>query len=387
MPLQSGKSKEAFEHNIKAEIAAGKPQKQAVAIAYSEKRHTDIQPTTQYKQPLQSYGLSSLKNNNGAVTSPQEARQIAAQNSGQSENFDPKKFNVTMKDKAMSTTVIPQSSKQNHPGANQKYVNSRQGGAQEANMTKNASIKHQNPEYFKRQADRKNADSMAKIKDGGPGSGPQPGQGGGGRDKLTPAELAELAELRAFRALSPAQQREHNRGEVQQMYAKTPEEKARIKNATEVQKMYLKGKGDFDSKKDKAMPFSHNRAKHNAYEVENKGRGIGEDKAMPFKHGRQMDRHRDNESAYNVTNAGRGIGQDKSMKKDNIPARKDVPIQMNANHHQKNVGNDPGRGVGNIGKDSASCGTKKNDTFSLGRPRKTDQGNFQMKQFSKGTMY
>ena len=36
MPLEKGKSKEAFEHNVKAEIEAGKPQKQAVAIAYSE---------------------------------------------------------------------------------------------------------------------------------------------------------------------------------------------------------------------------------------------------------------------------------------------------------------------------------------------------------------
>ena len=31
-----GKSDRAFQHNIKAEMAAGKPQKQAVAIAYSE---------------------------------------------------------------------------------------------------------------------------------------------------------------------------------------------------------------------------------------------------------------------------------------------------------------------------------------------------------------
>lgn len=37
MPLMPGKSKAAFSHNIKAEIGAGKPQKQAVAIAYSEK--------------------------------------------------------------------------------------------------------------------------------------------------------------------------------------------------------------------------------------------------------------------------------------------------------------------------------------------------------------
>lgn len=36
MPLIKGKSNAAFQHNIKAEMAAGKPQKQAVAIAYSE---------------------------------------------------------------------------------------------------------------------------------------------------------------------------------------------------------------------------------------------------------------------------------------------------------------------------------------------------------------
>jgi hypothetical protein len=40
MPLKKGTSKEAFSHNVKAEIAAGKPQKQAVAIAYSEQRRT-----------------------------------------------------------------------------------------------------------------------------------------------------------------------------------------------------------------------------------------------------------------------------------------------------------------------------------------------------------
>jgi hypothetical protein len=37
MPLIEGKSKAAFGHNIGAELKAGKPQKQAVAIAYSEK--------------------------------------------------------------------------------------------------------------------------------------------------------------------------------------------------------------------------------------------------------------------------------------------------------------------------------------------------------------
>ena len=42
MPLETGKSKEAFEHNIKTEIKAGKPQKQAVAIAYSKKRGDEM---------------------------------------------------------------------------------------------------------------------------------------------------------------------------------------------------------------------------------------------------------------------------------------------------------------------------------------------------------
>lgn len=38
MPLDKSKSKAAFGKNVKAEIGAGKPQKQAVAIAYSVKR-------------------------------------------------------------------------------------------------------------------------------------------------------------------------------------------------------------------------------------------------------------------------------------------------------------------------------------------------------------
>ena len=38
MPLVKSASKKAFEKNIKAEIKAGKPPKQAVAIAYSVKK-------------------------------------------------------------------------------------------------------------------------------------------------------------------------------------------------------------------------------------------------------------------------------------------------------------------------------------------------------------
>jgi hypothetical protein len=38
MPLVKSKSPEAFRKNVAAEVKAGKPVKQAVAIAYSEKR-------------------------------------------------------------------------------------------------------------------------------------------------------------------------------------------------------------------------------------------------------------------------------------------------------------------------------------------------------------
>jgi hypothetical protein len=38
LPLTKSTSKKAFIHNVAAEMNAGKPQRQAVAIAYSEKR-------------------------------------------------------------------------------------------------------------------------------------------------------------------------------------------------------------------------------------------------------------------------------------------------------------------------------------------------------------
>ena len=38
MPLVKSASKEAFRNNVKAEMDAGMPQKQAVAIAYSTQR-------------------------------------------------------------------------------------------------------------------------------------------------------------------------------------------------------------------------------------------------------------------------------------------------------------------------------------------------------------
>ena len=38
MPLVKSASKNAFRQNVKTEMAHGKPQKQAVAVAYSAKR-------------------------------------------------------------------------------------------------------------------------------------------------------------------------------------------------------------------------------------------------------------------------------------------------------------------------------------------------------------
>lgn len=38
MPLKTSASKEAFKDNIEAEVHAGKPVKQSVAIAYAKKR-------------------------------------------------------------------------------------------------------------------------------------------------------------------------------------------------------------------------------------------------------------------------------------------------------------------------------------------------------------
>lgn len=40
MPLKKSKSDKAFKSNIKTEIAAGKPPKQSIAIAYSVKKES-----------------------------------------------------------------------------------------------------------------------------------------------------------------------------------------------------------------------------------------------------------------------------------------------------------------------------------------------------------
>ena len=48
MPLIKSTSKEAFGKNIAAERAAGKPEKQAVAIAYAEKREAGKDKTAHH---------------------------------------------------------------------------------------------------------------------------------------------------------------------------------------------------------------------------------------------------------------------------------------------------------------------------------------------------
>ena len=50
MPLKKSASPKAFKENIKAEVKAGKPVKQAVAIAYSEKREATKKTTSKGKK-------------------------------------------------------------------------------------------------------------------------------------------------------------------------------------------------------------------------------------------------------------------------------------------------------------------------------------------------
>jgi len=49
MPLVKSKSPEAFRKNVAAEVKAGKPVKQAVAIAYSVKRAAPAAPKEKMK--------------------------------------------------------------------------------------------------------------------------------------------------------------------------------------------------------------------------------------------------------------------------------------------------------------------------------------------------
>jgi hypothetical protein len=54
MPLEENSSKEAFGENIKREEEAGKPQKQAVAIAYQVKRKAEGKRQSERKESRRS---------------------------------------------------------------------------------------------------------------------------------------------------------------------------------------------------------------------------------------------------------------------------------------------------------------------------------------------
>lgn len=60
----------------------------------------------------------------------------------------------------MSETIIPSGARGLKDQNGVKFVKSRQGGPSDQKMTKNASIKHENPCYFKRQSDRMKADQF-----------------------------------------------------------------------------------------------------------------------------------------------------------------------------------------------------------------------------------
>jgi len=50
MPLVKSSSPKAFRANVKAEVSAGKPVKQAVAIAYAVKREAQAKPAPKGKK-------------------------------------------------------------------------------------------------------------------------------------------------------------------------------------------------------------------------------------------------------------------------------------------------------------------------------------------------
>lgn len=59
MPLKPGKSRKAMSQNIKTEMAAGKPQKQAVAIAYSVKGRGKPKKKQPQKDGLREYAKTA----------------------------------------------------------------------------------------------------------------------------------------------------------------------------------------------------------------------------------------------------------------------------------------------------------------------------------------
>ena len=68
MPLAAGKSEAAFKQNVKTEIAAGKPQKQAVAIAYAKKRGDAASRVIEVNdEPYRKWAVGQKLKHNGKV--------------------------------------------------------------------------------------------------------------------------------------------------------------------------------------------------------------------------------------------------------------------------------------------------------------------------------
>ncbi len=76
MPLMKKPSKKAFEHNVKAEINSGRPQDQALAIAYDTQRRAkakkmakggELNNTTYTNRPDKGYGAIIFKAKGGEV--------------------------------------------------------------------------------------------------------------------------------------------------------------------------------------------------------------------------------------------------------------------------------------------------------------------------------
>ncbi len=62
MPLQKGKSQEAFKHNFLTEEHLGVPKKQALAIAYSKQREGKKDMVSNFGQPHKELGHMGMSN-------------------------------------------------------------------------------------------------------------------------------------------------------------------------------------------------------------------------------------------------------------------------------------------------------------------------------------